>query len=977
MAGFTFEKKLPHQQKGVDAVLHVLQHTELVRTKDLTTKNQINPELTINVDDYENAIKSVQQALNVTGEKILNRESRILDISMETGTGKTYTYTKTIYEMNRIFGLFKFIIIVPTLSIKAGTVNFLKSDALLEHFRDDYDGREIKTYIVESKKNPTSKKSYMPQAVSQFVNATDNNEKYIHVLIINSGMINSPTIQNDTFDTALISEQYNVPIKALQAIKPIVILDEPHKFPTAKKTWSNIEKLKAQYLIRYGATFNESYENLLYRLTAVDSFNQDLVKGIDAFIETMKGGDNASLKLVSIQDKKHAIFELNQNGEKKPFSLEKHESLAIVHKAITDLTIDSINASKVVLSNGVELKRGDSINPYSYHETLQDNMIKKAIKEHFKLERTYLTQRPRIKPLTLFFIDDIAGYRDGNNLAGSLKTRFESWVIAEAKDYLKHEKDEYYRQYLQQTIDDVSLVHGGYFSKDNSDKDEKIEKEINDILHDKESLLSLNNPRRFIFSKWTLREGWDNPNVFQICKLRSSGSNTSKLQEVGRGLRLPVNEYMARVKDQKFKLNYFVDFTEKDFAKTLTEEINTTSMSIEIPTALTDTLKEKIATLYGITKRSLINELYDEKLIDDDDNFINGGFTKLKEKYDKAFPNTLKKGKVGIKDETSRTTTKMRVGKYDELRQLWEIINQKAILEYNIKNEQQFYELFTDYLTEESTSDSFKNTGVITQKYSLNIYNDIAEATINEEEKPNFSKLSTMSYNDFLQKLSESAFIKMPTLHKSFIALKNSENGIDISDYLNIQTIRMLTSGFRSYLLHNALQKLEIKYKCVSNQVHPSKFTDKQGNPLTEVSVNGLGTQHEDTRPSDKYLFEDVFFDSLLEKQNIKEEIESVTVFSKIPRNSIKIPVAGGYTYSPDFAYIIKTSEGEILNLIIETKGFKGTENLRREEQQKIKYAEKFFNHLNNKDGLSLNFTTQFQDKRIIDIIKKALDKSV
>ena len=147
-------------------------------------------------------------------------------------------------------------------------------------------------------------------------------------------------------------------------------------------------------------------------------------------------------------------------------------------------------------------------------------MMLKAVKEHFKLEKEYLTQRPRIKPLTLFFIDDIEGYRDGNDIAGSLKTKFEEYVLSEANELIKTEKDEFYRNYLEKTIQDVSSVHGGYFSKDNSDKDDKIEQEINEILHDKELLLSLENPRRFIFSKWTLREGWDNPNVFQICKLR-------------------------------------------------------------------------------------------------------------------------------------------------------------------------------------------------------------------------------------------------------------------------------------------------------------------------------------------------------------------------------------------------------------------------------------------------------------------------
>ncbi len=144
---------------------------------------------------------------------------------------------------------------------------------------------------------------------------------------------------------------------------------------------------------------------------------------------------------------------------------------------------------------------------------------------------------------------------------------------------------------------DISAIHGGYFSKDNSEKDEAIEKEINEILHDKQAMLDLENPRRFIFSKWTLREGWDNPNVFQICKLRSSGSEISKLQEVGRGLRLPVNEYGNRVKDEQFYLNYFVDFTESDFVDKLVSEINQKSGAVSIdetPVLLTDNMISKL-----------------------------------------------------------------------------------------------------------------------------------------------------------------------------------------------------------------------------------------------------------------------------------------------------------------------------------------------------------------------------------------------
>ncbi|MDL2009404.1 DEAD/DEAH box helicase family protein [Vibrio parahaemolyticus] len=422
--GFTFEKNLPHQQTGVDAVTTVFLGAEPKQSNDATMRILANPELELSDAQYYSNIKMVHEYNRIDHiPEHYNAKSNIIDVSMETGTGKTYTYTKTMFDLNKSFGINKFIVVVPTLSIKAGTVNFLKSDALKEHFRDDYE-REIKTYVVESQKSSgKNTKTYMPQAVHDFVEASNFNKSYIHVLIINSGMINSKSL-TETYDVGLLDNQFDTPFAAISAIKPFIIIDEPHKFPTARKTWENIEKFNAQYIIRYGATFNNDYKNLVYRLTAVDAFNDDLVKGIDAYIEDVVGDDNASLKFIK-SDGKEATFELNENGAKSVFKLAKGESLSKTHSAIHDLVIDALNKTTVALSNGIELKTGGSINPYSYSQTLEDNMMRKAIKEHFKLERHYLTLKPRIKPLTLFFIDDIEGYRDGNDISGSLKTKFE------------------------------------------------------------------------------------------------------------------------------------------------------------------------------------------------------------------------------------------------------------------------------------------------------------------------------------------------------------------------------------------------------------------------------------------------------------------------------------------------------------------------------------------------------------------------
>ncbi|PUZ78616.1 type III restriction-modification system endonuclease, partial [Vibrio vulnificus] len=376
-----------------------------------------------------------------------------------------------------------------------------------------------------------------------------------------------------------------------------------------------------------------------------------------------------------------------------------------------------------------------------------------------------------------------------------------------AKALLKTETDEFYKRYLERTIADISSVHGGYFSKDNSDKDEKIEQEINEILHDKELLLSLDNPRRFIFSKWTLREGWDNPNIFTLCKLRSSGSTTSKLQEVGRGLRLPVNEYMARVNGE-FRLNYFVDFTEKDFVASLVQEVNETSFKETVPSKLTQDLEDKILSKYpDLEALDLMMDLLGKGIIDKSKNLLGAtAYTQLKEAYPNAFPSGVKSGKIKVATE-GKTRSKMRVGKFDELKQLWEMINQKAVLEYKIASENDFLKLFTTYLLEES--EKFKKTGVQTRIEKVYVSNDTAMSKTVFGDDDDFTKFCTMTYKEFVNRLSQTAFIKPSTLHKAFVAVQGT---IDITDYLNIQTIRKMKSGFSKFLLHNSFNKFGLGY---------------------------------------------------------------------------------------------------------------------------------------------------------------------
>ena len=662
-------------------------------------------------------------------------------------------------------------------------------------------------------------------------------------------------------------------------------------------------------------------------------------------------------------DGNEAVFKLKENNTDKSFRLKESDSFAKVHSQMSDLVLEKIsgraNNKIVLLSNGKELRKEESINPYSYAASLQEIMIQKAIKHHFEIEKQLLTREVKIKPLTLFFIDNIDEYR---NKEGYIRKTVEQYIKAEIEELLKTEKDAFYKAYLEKTLLDLSATHAGYFSKDNTEKDEAIEKEINEILHDKQAMLDLENPRRFIFSKWTLREGWDNPNVFQICKLRSSGSEISKLQEVGRGLRLPVNEYGNRVKDEQFYLNYFVDFTESDFVDKLVNEINQKSGAIsieQVPDKLSEQMIKKICELYETTEDELLEVLDINNVITRTNSFKTGGFDYIKQNYPRIFEG-VNSNKVRKATDPKKKVV-VRTEKYQELKDLWEKLNEKVILEYKFDNEANFKTLFTEFL--KAQKDNFTSDGINERISKVEIKDN--KAVVNEPESVYNRKTATISimkYSDFLKELSKILNININTLHQSII-----DSGTDINKYLNQTTLRIIKQNFDFFLMTQAFDKYSIEYKKVSNSIHPTKLTDERGNVLKEISASDVGVLFSDEDVADSYFFEELYYDSDLEKSNIKTEIKEVIVFTKIPKNSIKIPVAGGKSYSPDFAYVLKFKDGEQkLNFIVETKDVNSKDGLRDEEKFKIKHAEKFF------DGkVKIEFRTQFSNNKIVDLIKE------
>lgn len=532
MSGFNFEKDLPHQTAAIESIMRLFNKVSKVEQHPQPAMAlSSNPIATFERDsDFSWQVIEIQRDNHIRKPRsisTINKASRVLDISMETGTGKTYTYTKAIFELNQKFGMTKFIVVVPTLSIKAGTVSFLRSEATKRHFMECYNDKQLKIHVVESQKANRSKKAYMPRSIIEFVEARKHAnsalDKTIHIMVINAGMINSDTLSKK-FDTR-INDAYDSLFDAIASIRPVTIIDEPHKFKQENSTWQNILKFGSQYTLRFGATFDNAYDNLIHELTAVDAFNQDLVKGVVADIEMFEDGSEEYIKLLSYGEKiareqavksgknkgqtinkafPEATFEYFDGTNKKTVKLIEGESLSLIHPEMNGIYIEKLNTQKVLLSNGLELKSQQKISPYSYSSTIQDKMIAKAVKRHFDIEKKLLSRDVKIKPLTLFFIDDIEGYRGNHEITGDLKTKFEALLKQQIEQLLNADDlTPFYRSYLENSLKDLSLCHGGYFAQDNNESDEAIEQEVAEILHDKESLLSLSNPRRFIFSKWT------------------------------------------------------------------------------------------------------------------------------------------------------------------------------------------------------------------------------------------------------------------------------------------------------------------------------------------------------------------------------------------------------------------------------------------------------------------------------------------
>ena len=993
------ESSLAHQLAPVNAVAAVVEAS----IREQAKASHQNPVLTAKLDAaalervrrevgiYDKATKKRINERNLSDKIKALPAHKLLDIKMETGTGKTYVYTRTMFELHKRCGINKFIVAVPTLPIKAGTAAFLDDAEVMRHFSNvcGYHA-EIELCLLEPQKQKKKGRQNIPSAVGHFFYGSHHVKNKIYVMLLNTQLLtNGKLLTREDYDQML--GEFHRPVDAVKDTLPILIIDEPHRMDRGSKSYAAlIENFCPQLVIRYGATFPEftfgrgktkivakDYQELLYELNAATSFNSGLIKGVAKTHLELPGGRQAEKKVKIVSTVSGSTVNMRytdaEHTSGTTHTLHVGESLGGVDADLDGIVVDGITRNSVLLSNGQEKFVGDEFYPDQYSVSCLEGMIALALKYHFETERqNFCRDGLPIKTLTLFFIDNIESFRGptGNN-DGWLRLRFLDLLKDKVKEELSGPNTKEYEDYLKATLDNLDATCAAYFSQDNNDSDENIANEVKVILHGKKELLSFTdrdghpNVLRFLFSKWTLKEGWDNPNVFTICKLRSSGSEISKLQEVGRGLRLPVDSEGNRICDDAFMLNYIVDFTEKDFANKLVAEINGDLVSDQ-KRALEITYEDIVAVAEkrGMDETTFFIELLQKGFVNINKQVVADKFDDLLKDYPEfnVPGNGVNTNRIINRNSARTDTIPIRKAKFDELRELWQQLNRKYIL---------YFDKEIDGLLERDLPGIISGNHVFSLQTATSTREELGVNDGAVYLKENSHVVLTMhgrhyTYGEFLLRSSRHTNIPVSTLHRAICQVV--ANGCKIADEMfNEDSMTRLIGAVDDWKCRELLSF--VRYKQANYKAKETKLTNADGTVKSEVVQAYIGRKIVPGTPPAKYLYDAYAHDSSLELDNIKTDIAEVVVYGKIPSHSICIPTVASSNYSPDFMYVVKKTDGsKELNIVIETKAYDKDTHITPDEETKISCAEEFFRAM-TATGYTVHFRKQINSTGIKAIV--------
>ena len=958
----------------------------------------------------EQGLKPVEQLQQLQGV------GTALTIEMETGTGKTYTYIKTMYELNARYGWTKFVVVVPSIAIREGVLKSFES--MQEHFAQEY-GKRTQYFVYNSKQ--LSK-------IDDFAS-----DAGMHVMIINTQAFNASMDEEKSTDkmekgklkkadkaARIIFERRDEfgsrrPIDVLAQTHPIMIIDEPQSVlgvDKKNKTRKGIAMFKPLFTLLYSATHRKGdIYNMVYKLDAIDAYNQKLVKKIEVkgirqigstatngyvYLEEIvigKGNPQARISFdIKTQTGTKQVSRLVDerfNLKEQSGGLAEYDNNFIVERIDGRLGI-------VRFLNGLTLHEGDAVGSVN-EDYIRRIQIRETIRTHLERERQLFSQH--IKVLSLFFIDHVDSYRlyEGEDSKGKFAKMFEEEYNRVLSEMLPSFTDEAYLRYLSDPRNAASKVHQGYFSMDKKGKaveskerqGENEERAFDLIMKDKERLLSLSEPVRFIFSHSALKEGWDNPNVFQICTLKNSDNETKKRQEVGRGMRLCVNQKGERqdadvLGDHVFDTNILTVIASEsyeDFAKKLQTEM--AEACADRPTVITPNLfEDKTYTMEDGTNgnldinqaRAIYNELIRQDYVNDEGTLTARYFDdKRNGSLDFGKSNDMKDSIIAILDTVfTRSIVKPEDGRKPKLakfqkdnfakkefQELWKRINRRTYYQVNFD-------------TSDLVKKSVKAVDDLLKVTEIRI---VVEGGSMEKirDKESLEAGVAMTQGNIRTIHLTEAVGKGVTY--DLIGQLVSATGltrktiVEILKGIKPATFCMFKMNPEEFIIKTARIINDCKALAVIQCIKYEKLNDEFSTDIfTENALRGkLGVN---AIESVKSLYDLVVLDSMGTEKNFAESLEhedDVVVYTKLPRGFyINTPMG---KYNPDWAVAFREGSVKHVYFIAETKGTDDLpSDLRGTENSKIECARKHFAAISEKDVI---FDVVKNYQKLYDVVTK------
>lgn len=963
----------------------------LLKSQDVAFKNhEIVPNLNKNII-LEN-MQTVQQLSHLEPSKELINGYN-LTVEMETGTGKTYTYIKTMFELNKHYGWSKFIVVVPSIAIREGV--YKSFNITQEHFAEEY-GKKIKFFIYNSKRL---------NEIEQFAN-----DGGLNVMIINSQAFNARGKDARKIYMKMDTFRSRRPIDVIAKTNPILIIDEPQSVE-GKVTKEKLTEFNPLITLRYSATPKEKY-NLVYRLDAVEAYNKKLVKKIAVKGVNIQGSDatNGYLYLQNInlyKDKSPlANIEFEQKGNTKIRKttklLKEGDNLYYLSGELDEYKNNYVvtridgRDNSVTFLNGIKLTVGNVLGDVN-EDQIRRLQIRETILAHIKKERQLFYKG--IKVLSLFFIDEVAKYKQydesNNELNGIYADMFEEEYENIMNELQLELGQDDYIKYLNKIT--AKSTHAGYFSIDKKSKklidskEDKKEGGSNDvdafdlIMRNKERLLSFEEPVRFIFSHSALREGWDNPNVFQICTLRKSNNTDKKRQEIGRGLRLCVNQNGERMDATKLGetvhdinvLTVIANESYENFTKSLQSEI--AEIVADRPSEVNEALFEG---------RVIVDNNGTEQIIDMDlarkihNAFIRNNYIDDDNKLTPTYYDAKKSGNIivpeilnGFEDAIVNIVDTI----YDPNTMAPENLNiskAKLELDENKLNKKEFQELWkrintkTAYVVKFDTDELIqKSITAIDSKLSVTrLYSVVQEGTM-DKIKSKESLIEGTSFNN--------GKIKREELNAQYCSIKYDLIGKIVEETnLTRKSIVRILQGIKESTFYQFKINPEDFIIKVSNLINEEKATvvieHITYNKLEETYQTNIFTDPEiktitinNSMPAEKNLYNYLVYDSNVEKKfgEDLDKNEDVSIYVKLPKGFyINTPVGH---YNPDWAIAFNEGSVKHIYFVAETKGSMNSLQLKPIEQAKINCAREHFKTISSD-------TVQYD---VIDSYQALLDK--